>query len=338
MGGSVYSSTAYSARVAARLATATPVFKHTAAVASGKAHGVHASLSPKGVKVREARDSDAHPVSLPIGLLLDTTGSMRDVPGIIEERLTKLMGAFLDDKASGKRYIGDAYPAICIGAVDDYDAMSSIRGEGALQVGQFESGLEIDNDLENIWLTANGGGTYQESYELGLYFYARKTAHDNWEKRGRRGYLFLIGDEHAYPQVSREQVAAIIGDKIQANIPLEEIVREAQQRYHVFFVIPNMTQHYHDDELRRYWQALLGQQNVLKLDEPNKICETIVAAVALCEEHVGVQDMLTDGVITDAMAKALVPLAKAGGGGALDKYSAAGLPAVVGDASEVERL
>ena len=39
-----------------------------------------------------------------------------------------------------------------------------------------------------------------ESYELAMYFMARHTALDCHEKRGKRGYLFIIGDEMAYPQ------------------------------------------------------------------------------------------------------------------------------------------
>lgn len=338
MGGSSYSHADYAARTSYRKSTGTPTFAHTAAVISGKtAAKVHADLDPKGVGMRVARDSDLHPVTLPIIIPFDTTGSMRHVPEILEAKLSSLMGIFLNDKASGKKYLGDAYPAIMVGAVDDYDAMhDTMGGNGALQVGQFESGIEIDNDLEKIWLTGNGGGTYHESYELALYFAARHTAHDNWDKRGRKGYLFLIGDEHAYPKVSKHEVADIIGDTIEADIPLADILAEAQQRYHVFFILPNMTQHYNDKELAHYWMELLGQQNVLKLQDPNKICEMIASAVAIGEEHVDIDDLTADGVIDDGVKNALVPLAKAGAG--LSKYSAGGLPPVSGTPGGTDRL
>jgi hypothetical protein len=66
-----------------------------------------------------------------------------------------------------------------------------------LQVGQFESDNRMDDDLSRILLEGGGGGQKTESYELAMYFMARHTAADCYEKRGKRGYLFIIGDELA---------------------------------------------------------------------------------------------------------------------------------------------
>lgn len=330
MGGSSFSRDDYDARDSYRKATATPVFVHDADIKSGKVHAhIHKSLDPHGVKLRESRDCDAHPVTVPVAILLDVTGSMQQVPSIIQKDLPKLMGHFLEDKASGKKYLADGYPAIMISAVDDFDAV----GKNCLQMGQFESGMEIDQMLENLWLTGNGGGTYHESYQLGLYFMARKTAHDHIEKRGRKGYMFIIGDELAYDPVKSYEVETIIGDKLEADIPFERILEEAQELYHVFFIIPNMTDHYGDSKLEKWWLERLGQQHVLKLEDPHKICELIVSAVAICEEHVGIDDLVTDGVAAGGVDKtlgALVALRST----SVSKFSASGLPAVAGDAGD----
>lgn len=350
MGGSSYSHDAYTARVSTRTAAGIPTFKHTADISAGKVRaGVHADLNPRGVAMRESRDSDDHPITVPIAVIFDTTGSMGEVPVTLEKRLPALMGAFLDDKASGKQYLGDGYPAILIGAVDDYNAQVRSAGldpnaSGTLQVGQFESGIEIDQDLEKVWLTGRGGGTYEESYELALYFMARHTAHDHWDRRGRKGYVFVIGDEHAYGEVDPKQVSDVIGDTLQAAIPLEAIIEEVKERYHVFFIIPNMTSHYHDGALFEYWMRLLGQQNVLKLEDPEKVCELIASTVALCEEFIGLDDLAADDLDAGGVRDALVPLARltalaGGGAGALEKVSGEGLPEISGsDPGEVERL
>jgi len=345
MGGTNYLKSDYDARLSYRSATARSkgipladaIFVHSADIRDGKTTAkVHDSLSPKGVKIRESRDSDVHPVTVPIAVILDTTGSMGTVPGIIQGKLNSLMGCFLDDKASGKKYLGEGYPAILIGAVDDYEAQRHYKHEGTLQVSQWESGIEVDNNLTNLWITQNGGGTYEESYDLGLYFMARHTAHDNWDKRRRKGYVFMIGDEHAYAAgVSKAQVKDIIGDTLQANISLKEIIAEVQERYHLFFIIPNLSSHYHDTSLERYWVNLLGQQNVIKLEDPGKICECIVSAVAIGEEHVGLDELLADGVAT-GLDGALVPFAKAMG--EVSKYDAGELPVIAGAAGETERL
>jgi len=316
MGGSSFSTDTvrvYSDRVTHRAVTGTSAFAYDADIKTGKsAARVHATMDPYGV-IRESRDSDAHPVTLPISIVLDTTGSMRSVPAIIESKLPELMGFFLGDKASGKRYLGEAYPAIMICAVDDYDAMGGGRGCGALQVGQFESGIEIDDDLTSLWITHRGGGTYEESYELAAYFLARRVITDSWEKRRKKGYVFIIGDENYYKKVSSNQLSEVIGcDTEQGDIETVDIFKELQEKNNVFFIIPNMTQHYSDVNLYNNWVRLLGQQNVLKLDDPNKICELIASAVAICENYVNKETLLIDGA--DANIVSSLAVVKSHGG------------------------
>jgi hypothetical protein len=339
MGGSSYSDTDYAARTSARVDDARSrgigvkhaTFAYSHGIASGiTAAKVHASLEPLGVKIRESRDSDAHPLSVPIAVIFDTTGSMSEVPYLMQEELTKLMGFFLNDKASGKKYLGEGYPALMVGGVDDFDAMDSYGGNGCLQIGQFESGIEIDDNLTNMWITHLGGGTYCESYQLAMYFLARHTVHDHFEKRGKKGYAFFIGDEHPYPEVEAKEVKAIIGDTLQSDIPTKEIIEELKTRYHVFFIIPNNTQHYNDAALEKSWVKLLGQQNVLKLAEPKKICEMIASAVAICESYADINDLVGDGVGV-GVSDALVPLSKATG--EVSKYSADSLKPIAGGVS-----
>lgn len=333
MGGSSYSHDEYKSRAVLRTASAIPVFKHDADVKAGKVRaGTEPRMNPKGA-IRECRDSDAHPVTLPVMVMMDTTGSMQEVPKILEASLPKLMGAFLDDKASGKKYLGDAYPSILVGALDDYDAMYRHDHDGTLQVGQFESGIEIDEDLEKIWLTGNGGGTYHESYELAMFFASRRTSCDHFEKRGKKGYLFLIGDEHAYPKVKGEEVEAVIGVKIQGDILTEDMVKEAQKKWNIFFILPNLTSHYDDDNLQKYWMKLLGQQNVIRLEDPARICECIASCVAICEGNADLDDLVDDGVAS-GLSEALVLLSK----GAISKVSADALPVISGPTPSVERL
>jgi hypothetical protein len=345
MGGSKYSHDDYAARTGCRAFLSSTMgipmedatFKYSHDIKTGKvAAKVHPSLDPKGVKIRESRDSDTHPVSVPVAVIFDTTGSMQDVPITIQKKLSSLMGCFLDDKASGKKYLGEGYPAIMLGAVDDWDAMLHWGHGGTFQIGQFESGIEIDDNLTNLWLTGQGGGTYDEEYELAVYFMARHTVHDHFEKRGRKGYLFLIGDEHAYRELGKHKVLDVLGETIQDDISFEDILKEAQQKYHVFMIIPNLTNHYGDAELERWWVDKLGQQNVIKLEEPEKICETIVSAVAICEEYVGLDELVADGVADGKMSSALVHLAKSTG--EVSRYSADGLPKVAGTAGGAERL
>ena len=122
-------------------------------------------------------------------MLFDVTGSMRTVPRVLQTKLPQLLGLLLR-----KGYASD--PQIMFGAIGD-----ATCDRVPLQVGQFESDNRMDDDLGRIVLEGGGGGQMTESYELAMYFMARHTVTDCCEKRGRRGYLFIIGDELAYPQV-----------------------------------------------------------------------------------------------------------------------------------------
>src|SRR5262249_40005143 len=151
-----------------------------------------------------------------------------------------------------------------------------------LQVGQFESGNEVEDDLSRLYLEGGGGGQKMESYELSLYFLARKTDLDCLEKRGQRGYAFIIGDELPYQRIKRREVEHFFGDKLPEDIPLEKIVAEVCKKSELFFILPNMTSYYNDPEILETWRGLLGQ-NVLRLPDPALISETIANTIGLAE-------------------------------------------------------
>ncbi len=262
----------------------------------------------------------------------DLTGSMQAVPITLQAQEPKLMGLFLKDRAEGKGYLGEGYPAIMVAGCDDYYAIGE---EGALQVGQFESGLEIDDNLTNLWLTGQGGGNWGESYDLFLYFLARHTAHDHWDKRRKKGRAFVICDEPLFAKVTAESVLRVIGDTLQGDIPIAQIISEVQQRYWLSCIIPNQTTHYESPDLRNGWKKLIGEQNVLLLDDPTKICELIVSTVAICEGSVTLDELVAENVAAGAVEKALIPLSRVA---SISRHSAEDLPAIAGHAGGVERL
>ena len=57
--------------------------------------------------------------------------------------------------------------------------------------------------------------------------------------RKKRGYLFMTGDEMPYPAVSRHQVEALIGDRLDEDIPVAGAVAAVQRTFHPFFLIPD---------------------------------------------------------------------------------------------------
>ncbi|POM24228.1 hypothetical protein BTM25_28550 [Actinomadura rubteroloni] len=269
MGSGHWSTDVYTAAENYRRSTGASAFAYSD---SGAAR-THPSLDPKGVVLRESRDSDDHPDSLAIGVLFDVTGSMGAVPRALQQKLPGLLGLLLR-----KGYVTD--PHILFGAVGD-----ATCDRAPLQIGQFEADNRMDDDLGRILLEGGGGGQMRESYELALHFMARHTALDCFEKRGKRGYLFLIGDELAYPQVKAREVSKVIGTRLGADVPIEETIREVQRLYDLYFIIPEGAFHTNDRRLRDFWQDLLGQ-NVLYLDDPEAVCETIALTVGLGEDAI----------------------------------------------------
>ena len=284
MGTTAWSDAHYRSRAAHLRATGRSAFGYDADIRDGRqSAGVHLDMDPAKLKhgSRESRDSEAHPTSNAVAVLFDVTGSMASVPRILQRSLPTLFGLCLR-----KGYLAD--PAILVGGIGD--ATCDIA---PIQVGQFESGNEIEDDLNRIFLEGGGGGQQTESYELALYFLARKTSLDCCEQRGKRGYAFLIGDEMPYRKVKRREVKRVFGDRLPADIPIREILDEARQKFEIYYILPNLTSYYDDPRILDCWQRLLGQ-NVIKLPDPAGISELIASTIGLAEEAVALDDLQAD--------------------------------------------
>ncbi|GEE03739.1 hypothetical protein nbrc107696_41850 [Gordonia spumicola] len=302
MGSGYWSDDAYRAAATFRARTGSADFAYSA---STKARPVsewtaHPDLDPKGVGVRESRDNDEHPRSTPIVVMFDVTGSMGSVPVAMQKQLSQLHGLLLR-----KDYATD--PQIMFGAIGDAET-----DYVPLQVGQFESDNRMDDQLRNILLEGNGGGQKSESYELAAYFLARHTATDAWEKRGRKGYVFLIGDEMNKRKLRSRHIREVIGDEVHRDLDLASIYRELQERWEVFYILPRQTSYYDDPQVRGHWRDILGER-VLFLEDPNAVCDLIAVTVGMLEDVVDLEDGLTDlddlGVGTSVVVgKALAPL------------------------------
>lgn len=259
----------------------------------------HANLDPKGVTVRESRDSDEHPNSLPIAIMLDVTGSMAEIPRELQRRLPALFGLLLR-----RGYAAD--PQILFGAIGD-----AYTDRAPLQVGQFESDNRTDEDLSKLYLEGNGGGQKRESYDLGAYFLARHTALDSMEKRGKRGYCFFLGDEMAYPNLRRDQVKALIGDELAEGISTAAIFEELKTKFDVYYIMPEGASHSGDREVIDSWRALVGQ-NIIMLADLDAVCETIALTVGLGEGTVDLAQGVADLADVGSKAGAVVGKALAG--------------------------
>lgn len=296
MGSGIWSTDVYAAAASYRAASGASAFAYS----DSGARTVHRDLDPHGVTARESRDSGEHPDTLAVAVLFDVTGSMRGVPRTLQSRLPDLLGLLLR-----KGYATD--PQILFGSIGD-----ATCDRAPLQIGQFESDNRMDDDLGKILLEGGGGGQMTESYELAMYFMARHTSLDCFEKRGRRGYLFIIGDELPYPKVKRREVRQVIGDDLRQDIPTGEIVTELTRMYDVYYILPAGAGHAGDGQVLAAWRELLGQ-NVIELDDLDAVCETIALTVGLGEDAIDLDEGLSDldelgSAAGEAVGKALARL------------------------------
>lgn len=271
MGSGIWSANIHFDRDAARKSRGVDTFDFSVRAHQTGAFRVHQTLDPYGLTQRESRDGEEHPDSNAILISLDVTGSMGRVVRGIHKNLPQLHELLL-----GHKYIPD--PQILFAAVGD-----ATCDRVPLQVGQFESDNRMDENLEDLILEGGGGGQKTESYELTLYVAARHTSIDCWEKRGRKGYLFMIGDEMAYPSVRRAHIQRLVGIDPQADIPIRQILAEASEKYHVFFIIPGKAAHGDDRDVQNFWKDLLGPERVLILDDPEDTSECIAMTIGLTE-------------------------------------------------------
>ena len=252
--------------------SATTSAKSTAQIFTS--NDLHADLDPKGTN-RESRDSDENPESTAIIIGCDVTGSM----GIIAENLVRKGLGVLFEEIYDRKPVSD--PHIMVSAIGDVDS-----DRVPLQVGQFEADLTITEDLEKVFVEGNGGGNQKESYDMPMYYAAYHTSIDCFEKRGKKGYIFTIGDELPPSYTDKNAVKSIIGDDgIEANIPFKDVVMAASKMYNVYHIVIAegwFAEHNGAEYVRDAWKEYLSE-NVIILSDYTKLAEVIVSVMEVNE-------------------------------------------------------
>ena len=247
-----------------------------------KQQNCHALMDPKGLKVRESRDAADHPQSLGIAFALDVTGSMGHIPEILAKQELPTFIKLLNECS-----IPD--PQILFMAVGD-----ATSDRAPLQIGQFETTAELmDQWLTWSFLEGKGGPGNTESYELVFYALAQHTDLDCWSKRKKRGYLFMTGDEFPYPTVSRHQVEALFGEKLDEDLAIEEVIAAAAETYHLFFLIPDLRRR---GKCESRWRELLAD-HVICMETHEDTCAVAAGIVGLTEGSLKELDQLA-GILT----------------------------------------
>lgn len=263
MGNGRFDDSIYSSQQATRAAQGIDDFAY-----SNSATAVHESLDPRRINnkvfhILESRDSVEHPISTPVIVAFDVTGSNAANAAVVQKLLPQLM-------AELKEVVDN--PQIAIWAVDDYKAGGAGGRRDCLQMGEFESDNRIDEAIRNVWITSNGGGNNGESYDLVLYGASRKTITDSWEKRHQRGLLFIYADELFREVVMKREVKDIFEDDIERDLTIQEMVAEVTEKWEVFVLWPSRNG---EVRARQQYEELFGENHVIALETPQQVISQI---------------------------------------------------------------
>lgn len=235
---------------------------------------INKDFDPKNITIRESCDSEANPASTALIFALDVTGSM----GFIAEKIAKeglgtLVGGILE-----KLPVTD--PHLMMMAIGDinYD-------DYPLQATQFEADIRIADQLLELYLEGGGGGNQYESYDLAWSFAASKTKIDCFDKRGKKGYVFTIGDELPPIIASNKLLTESVNINLQSDMTCEQVLSEAQKMYNVFHIIVeegNYARRHGARGVHNSWEDLLGKKAIC-LDNYNNISQVILSVIMVNE-------------------------------------------------------
>lgn len=236
---------------------------------------LHKDFDPKEITARESRDSLDNPESTALIIGVDVTGSMGMIAdNIIKKGLNVLFTEIYDRKPVSDPHI----MAVAIGDADMHD-------RAPLQITQFEADIRIAEQLKEIYLEHGGGGNDFESYHLPWYFAAMHTEIDCFEKRGKKGYLFTIGDEFPPPSLSVKAQERVFGPGQYKEIPITDVLAMAQEKYEVFHIVVEQghcCRMCGAEKVHQKWAELMGQ-NAIPMSDYNCLAEIIVSTIQIRE-------------------------------------------------------
>lgn len=237
-----------------------------------KARGIDSKLSPYKV-MRECKDSDEHPNTIPVILALDVTGSMGPTAAEVAKRLNELMTQIFStvpDVEFMIMGIGDVY---CDSA--------------PIQISQFESDVRIAEWTDKIFFEGGGGGNGFESYTAAWYMGLRHCDLDCW-KRGKKGVIITLGDEPLNPYMQKEPLMRATGDSLETDIETATLYPLTKEKFNIYHICVDDTRNcyrYYNNQIAASFGKYFDDEHLIiaKLDEIIQIIAAIVMKESIAQ-------------------------------------------------------
>ncbi len=235
-----------------------------------KSRSMDPGLDPLGFGVRESVDGDDNPESTPIIIALDVTGSM----GPILDKIAREGLKTVCEEVYNRKPVTD--PHICVLGIGDVESDSS-----PFQATQFEADVRIFEQLEKLYLEGGGGGNHYESYILAWYFAKMRTKTDSFSKRGKKGFLFTIGDEEITPRLTKAAIERFFGDKQARDYSAQDLFSLVYPEWNVYHIVIKEGSHARMAfaSVKESWDRVIGGQRTIPLDDYTALGETIVSLI-----------------------------------------------------------
>ena len=228
---------------------------------------LHPDMNPKGV-IRECRDSEEHPNTIPVILALDVTGSMGQAAIEVASQLNIIMKDLYKD-------ITDV--EFMVMGIGDFS-----YDDAPLQVSEFGSDIRIAEYLDRIYFEFGGGSNPFESYTAAWAFAASQTDLDCW-KRGKKGIIITMGDEFINDYIPLDKYYAVTGQREcfeqLKNMRPSEIYNLVKDKYDVYHIdVKHGVGRAYDktimSEKQKSFALIIGDDNVFSA-EIKEIAQTI---------------------------------------------------------------
>lgn len=279
--------------------------------------GGRSSKSAKKALSRSGMDISASPMNRriksekknPVIIMLDVTGSNIEFARIVYDKAPMLYG-----QIEQQGYLEDF--DMCFSAVGD-----ATCDNAPLQVGDFQTGIKLDDELKKLFLEGCGGGQRKETYELGVHFFNQFCDMPNAEMP----FLFIIGDEAPYPNLDSDISKKVLGKSVGEDLDTKVIFSEALRKFkgNVFFLqnpyCGKESYSNETSEIRQVWVDYLGARNsekIIPIHEEKSVVDVILGVIAMVSRTKKISGYLTDmkdrGQTTDRIGNVKKSLGKIG--------------------------
>lgn len=217
-------------------------------------------------------------------LVVDVTGSMREWPKLIFEKLPTLYNEAnvalqgIDPKELGED--SDIEQKLELSIIAIGDAKGDSR---PLQVVDFCKGSDLVDKVNELYPEGGGGGNIVESYDLAAYFLANHCETPNCAKP----ICIIAGDEGFYDKVSKRYVRDLIGDKLETDLDTIVVLNELKEKFDVYILRPEpMYDAGTYKGIQKQWEDAIGAQRVLRMEDPRRLVDCIIAVSSYAADNI----------------------------------------------------